>query len=213
LDIDFNRSDGNVAWDTSGFENHGTIIGPVNWIEHKADRALQINNQSLVAFPLSESLDITGATMTLSVWLNPASLSVESSSSKYSFNSRGTIDFFTKGDYTAFQINISSGQLSFFSGGWGRGKCTISLPDNWLYNWHHIVGVCTGKEIKLYLNGKLQQSILVDGEIQSTEVPWNLGRNAELPYSRRFEGAFKDVKIFKDALTDQDIWKLFISSY
>ena len=209
LDVDFNRSDGNVAWDASGFENHGTVIGPVNWIDRGSGKALQINNKSLVAFPLSESLNITGPTVTLSAWVYPTSLSAESSSSKYSFNSRGTIDLFTNGDQTVFQINISSGQLSFFAGGWGRGKCTILLPGDWLHNWHHIAGVCTGKEIKLYLNGKLQQTVFVDGAFQSTEVPWNLGRNAELPYSRRFEGMFNDVKIFRDALSDQDIWKLY----
>ena len=115
----------------------------------------------------------------------------------------GYIDFFTKGDYIVFQTDGT--HLSFFAGGWGRGQCCILLPDNWLNNWQHVAGVCTGRELKLYLNGKLQQTIPVEENIQSTEISWNLGRNAELPYSRQYEGLFDDIKIYKDALSDQDI--------
>ncbi len=195
LDVDFDRPDKNTVWDASGFENHGTIVGQVDWVDNEAGKALQVNTNSLVAFPLSESLNIAGPTITLSAWVYPIN------------DNRGYIDFFTKGDYIVFQTD--GGQLSFFAGGWGRGTCSVTLPGNWIRNWHHIAGVCTGKELKLYLNGKLQQSIPVEGDIESTEIPWNLGRNAEMPYSRRFEGMFDNVKIFKDALTDQDIENLY----
>ena len=194
LDLDFNQPDEHIVTDASGFENHGTIIGNVLWPTYSDGHALHINTGSLVEFPMSESLDITGPTITLTAWVYPVN------------EGRGYIDFFTKGDYTVFQVD--GGQLSFFAGGWGRGACKIPLPDNWLNNWHHIAGVCTGNELKLYFNGKLQQTIPVEGEIKSTEVPWNLGRNAEMPYSRRFEGIFDDVKIFKDALTDENIYNL-----
>jgi hypothetical protein len=186
LDIDFDRSDEHTLWDASGFENHGTIIGEVNWVDSEKGKVLYINTNSLVAFPLSESLNVTGATVTVSVWLYPVN------------NTRGYIDFFTKGDYIVFQTD--NGQLSFFAGGWGRGVCSIPLPDNWLNNWHHVTGVCTGNELKLYLDGELRQTIAIEGEIKATEVPWNLGRNAEMPYSRRFEGMFGGVKVFFEAM-------------
>ena len=198
LDIDFDRSGGNTLWDASGFANHGTVVGEANWIEHNKGKALQVTTNSLVAFPLSESLDITGATISISAWVYPTN------------NTRGYIDFITKGDYIVFQTN--GGQLSFFAGGWGRGTCTIPLPDNWLNNWHHVAGVCAGNELKLYLDGDLKQTIAIEGEIKKTEVPWNLGRNAEMPYSRRFEGMFGDVKIFREALTDQDINQLIVGA-
>ena len=195
LKIDMNSSHENILWDVSGFENHGTVVGQAKWGDSEAGRALQIDANSYVSFPMSESLNITGATLTMSAWIYPTK------------STRGYIDFFTKGDYIVFQTD--GGQLSFFAGGWGRGKCSIALPDNWLNNWHHVAGVCTGQEIILYLNGKEQQRVPVEGNINPTEIPWNLGRNAEMPYTRRFEGMFGDVQIYKEALSEQDIEELY----
>jgi hypothetical protein len=119
------------------------------------------------------------------------------------------MDFLSKGDYHAFQVSAYS--LAFFAGGWGRGLAFFWLPADWLNHWHHIAGVCDGKTLKLYLNGELQHVQPIEGSIKSTEIPWNIGRNAELPHSRSYKGALDEVRIYKEALTDEDIRGLYLN--
>ncbi|MDR3262578.1 MAG: GH92 family glycosyl hydrolase [Tannerella sp.] len=195
LSVDFDRQDETCIYDASGFDNHGTLRGTATWERRGQGGALYINGDAYIDFPLSESLCITGNTITLTVWIYPTG------------ESTGHIDFFTKGDYHVFQV--SGGKLSFFAGGWGRGTCSTPLPRNWLNHWHHIAGVCDGQTLKLYLNGELRQTLPVEGGMRSTEIPWNLGRNAEMPYSRRYKGWLDEVRIYKDALTDEAVRNLY----
>ncbi|MDR1746703.1 MAG: GH92 family glycosyl hydrolase [Tannerella sp.] len=195
LSVDFERWSDSCAYDRSGFGNDGVVCGTVGRKQREQGWALSLENGGYVQFPLSESLDITGNTLTMAAWVYPTG------------KSSGYMDFFTKGDYHVFQI--AGNELSFFAGGWGRGTCSAPLPDDWLNHWHHIAGVCDGKELRLYIDGDLKQSLPVEGLLAPTEILWNIGRNAEMPYSRQYKGQIDEIKIYKDALTDDDVRGLY----
>ena len=53
------------------------------------------------------------------------------------------------------------------------------------------------------------QTIAVDGAIAATEVPWNVGRNAEMPYARFGNIRFRDTRIYAVALTADAIKQIY----
>lgn len=194
LDLDYGKREGERLLDQSGFGNDGVGHGRLRWDE----TSVQTTEQAYITFPASESLMETGKTLTLLTWIAPQT----------PIEPRAYADFFTKGDYTLMKMEGPK-SLVFFAGGWGRGMCEIAVPSDWYTAWHQIAGVCTGHSLKIYLDGKLMQEIEVAGELEETEVPWNIGRNAEMPFSRFSDMRFSRTRIYGTALSDQDIRLLY----
>lgn len=194
LDLDFTKRQANRVPDQSGFGNDGIAHGPLRW----GDDYVETGEQAYLTFPSSGSLMEARKTLTLLTWIAPQS----------PIQRHAYADFFTKGDYTLMKMEGPE-RLVFFAGGWGRGVCEIQVPEDWYTAWHQIAGVCTGNSLKIYIDGQLKQEIQVAGELEATEVPWNLGRNAEMPFSRFSKMRFSRTRIFGTALSDQDIRHLY----
>ena len=99
--------------------------------------------------------------------------------------------------------------LVFFAGGWGRGTCMVKVPDNWYGRWHMVAGVGTADTLQLYVDGELVQQQSVKGKIQPTEVPWNIGRNAEMPFSRHSEMQIGSFRIYGAPLNENQIKDIY----
>lgn len=194
LDLDFGKRNGMQVFDQSGFGNDGIGHGDLIWSEHY----VQTGNQAYITFPTSASLMEARDSLTLLTWIAPQSPIEE----------HVYADFFTKGDYTLMKMEGPE-TLVFFAGGWGRGMCEIPVPADWYTVWHQIAGVCTGHSLKIYIDGRLMQEVEVAGKIDATELPWNLGRNAEMPFSRFSDMRFSKTRIYGTTLSDEDIWILY----
>ena len=111
----------------------------------------------------------------------------------------------TKGDNNVIQLH-GNRSLTFFIGGWGRGECNADLPENWIDNWHHVAGVCDGKSLWVYIDGKLESSLQIGSSaLPESKCNWNLGRNEEFPGERIFHGKIDKVKIFVEPLSEKEI--------
>jgi len=142
------------------------------------------------------ALDELGETLTMAVWVYPEASGDE------------LMDVLSKGDHHVLQVKDNK-QLSFFAGGWGRGDCTVHLPADWYGHWHAIAGVCSGKELRLYIDGKLKGStILAEGVDLSGTNKWTLGRNEEFPGQRIFKGKLDGVRVWAAALSAEEIGRL-----
>lgn len=192
LDLHYRDSNGGEASDLSGFGNHASPSGNLKW----GDGYVQTGQQAYLALPPSESLMEATPQVTLLTWVAPQ------------HPEEGYVDFFTKGDYTLLKMEGPQ-DLAFFAGGWGRGVCQVKVPDDWYGHWHLVAGVCTGTAIRLYIDGELMQELPVQGELVATEVPWNLGRNAEMPFSRFSDMKLSRTRIWGAALTSEDIRRLY----
>ena len=96
--------------------------------------------------------------------------------------------------------------LTFFAGGWGRGECITSLPENWLNNWHHIAGVSDGNSLKIFIDGTEIANQLTGTPVNlSTSAKWTVGRNEEFPEQRFFEGYIDQFKVFTEPLSQPEI--------
>jgi len=186
LSADGIKRDG-VVVDGSGFGNRARIIGGLG------EGSLVSGKDTYVEVDHAPSVDNLGETLTMVVKVYPIA------------PGEGLMDVFSKGDNHVLQIS-GNRDLTFFAGGWGRGDCTVALPDNWYGHWHTIAGVCLGEKLKVYIDGVLKGSADVDGRPNLTvESKWVLGRNEEFPGQRAFNGYIDKAKVFAEPLTDGQI--------
>lgn len=189
LDIDYSRQ---RAEDRSGFGNDGTAFGPLKW----SDGGVTTATDAYVEFPKTESLMYGYDEFTILTWLLPRK------------SGAWHMDFFSKGDCTV--LKMQSGRiLAFFAGGWGRGECLTALPEGWFDRWHLVAGVCRKGEIRLYIDGEPVRTMAVKGNVGTSELPWNIGRNAEMPYNRCGENSYRGTRIYAAALDDACIRKIY----
>jgi len=181
-----NVESAHLVQDISGMKNNG--FRETDTGEH-SDKVLR--------FSSSESLNLFDQTITLMIWVKPEQYAMA--------------DLITKGDHIVIQC--SGHALTFFAGGWGLGDCTAPLPANWLNNWHHIAGVCKGKLLQLYIDGKLQASTNLDFRPKLKSFGnWMIGGNEEFPNERIFKGEIDGIRIFKEALTASEIHDMMRTS-
>lgn len=180
------------ALDESGFKNDGICHGPLQW----GTRNVQTSINAFIEFPASQSLMQSTGEITILGWIKPLKAP------------EGYADFFTKGDYTVMKMQ-GRDDLVFFAGGWGRGTCMVKVPDNWYGRWHMVAGVGTADTLQLYVDGELVQQQSVKGKIQPTEVPWNIGRNAEMPFSRHSEMQIGSFRIYGAPLNENQIKDIY----
>lgn len=187
----------NLINDKSGFDNKGQIITTNADHTKNISNKLLLGDNAYIEMNAAASLDELGETITMMTWVYPTTVG------------SGLTDIFTKGDTNVLQI-AGGKSLTFFAGGWGRGDCTIDLPSDWLRHWHHIAGVCNGKMLYVYIDGVLKGTTLTDQTANlSVNNKWMLGRNEEFPSERIFHGYIGNAKIFKEALSAEDIFTVF----
>ena len=189
--------------DGSGFGNRAAIMGGGAGREGSEKQGegggLLLGKDRYVVVPGAPSLDNMGETMTMMVGVYPVA------------KRQGLVDIFTKGDNHVLQVKDGK-TLTFFAGGWGRGDCTVDLPDDWVGHWHHLAGVCTGRELLLYIDGRLAGKSVVDGLVNlSVANKWVLGRNEEFPGERIFEGRVRDTRVYAAALGEAEIRALAVT--
>ena len=181
---------GKAVTDSSGFHNNGKIIS--GSIANNKDRLL-FGDSTYVEVPNSPALDNMDESITMMGWVYPMG------------NEKGLVDIITKGDNHVLQMTDNR-TLTFFAGGWGRGDCTVNLPANWQQHWHHIAGICNGKTLYVYIDGVLAGTSTLEASTDlSVNNKWTLGRNEEFPSERIFHGYINKVKVFKAALSADDI--------
>ncbi len=171
----------NEVKDKSGFGNNGNKSIFGNYIE----------------LPHSASLDSNGTALTMMEWIYDTG------------TNKPLTELMAKGDNHVLQL-VDGKSLTFFAGGWGRGDCTVSLPNNWRNNWHQIAGVCNGKDLRVYIDGELKGITPLEEIINlNVAARWTIGSNEEFPLDRTFGGKIKGVKIFAAPLSAEDIKSIY----
>jgi beta-galactosidase len=137
------------------------------------------------------ALDITGKQLTLSLWVFPRK-----------WNTDGT--FITKGSYQFGLCQNYKDSLQFYVGDSKRTSVTVAVAQDWENKWHHLAGIYDGKNLSIYVDGKLTGSKAYSGSITNKPFPVNIGRNPEIEgqeYSGRTSNAlFDQVAIFNKAV-------------
>ena len=170
-----------IVKDKSGFSNNGQQSAFGNYIQ----------------LPHTPSLDSNGTTLTMMAWIYDTG------------TTKPYTELIAKGDNHVFQL-ADGKSLTFFTGGWGRGDCTVPLPDNWRNHWHHIAGVCNGKDLRVYIDGKRQGITSLEEMINlNVAARWTIGNNEEFPLDRLFRGKIKGIKIYAAPLSALEVQTIY----
>jgi hypothetical protein len=188
-DLRFQQIDIGIIKDISGFSNHGIV------------KTSDSENPDFIGFNVNSFVEIKN---------NLAFSSLENQITmmgwvKLSVTENYPVSIITQGDHNVIQL-LNKNEIEFFAGGWGRGTCNVNLSSGFLDGWHHIAGVADGLLLKLYIDGKLMETVTLDNNASLiTKANWNLGRNEEFPGKRIFNGRMDGVKIFAVALSPNEI--------
>ncbi len=204
------------ANDISGNENNGTVMGGVSLTSDRLGKlnkayAFPGNSNSYIECGSSNSLKITGP-ITMSAWIyldggyfNPRVLNYgnEGSGTNYQISMTGNsnVNRFIDGG-----IAMRNGQGAFFCcGSQGNG---INIP---ALSWQHIAFTVDNFGVaKSYLNGKLTRTIQGTpvNELNYSNTTLNIGRKNQSAFDA-FGGKLDEIRIYKRALTDEQINYLY----
>jgi hypothetical protein len=150
LHLKFDEISGAFAKDSSGNNNHGTIVGAATWVNGKKGKALSLNG-STNAVVLGDILDIGTSDQTFTCWIKTSSTNVR------------IID---KSDWTSIWrgIMIWLDGSGYFYAALGDGTTYVNQASSILNdgNWHHIAVVFDRDGLlQIFIDGIAKQTISI----------------------------------------------------
>jgi len=188
----FDEGEGDVATDSSGNGNDGTIVRGPEWVDGKFGKALKFDGGKTqkVEIPHSDSFAEITTAVTIEMWLNPANFSA-------------WMSFGVKGDITyGMFIEPSAFVRIHYSGGSTLDTPASSIKAN---EWTHVVGTYDGENVRIYLNGEMKAELATNVAIPADAQSFVIGGTQE---SRDwFTGMIDEVKLYSRGLTEDEIKK------
>jgi hypothetical protein len=195
----FDESEGRSAGDSSGDNHAGMLVGDPQWRPSggKVGGALEFDGGGdYVRIENELSFDITNH-ITVSAWVNISSVPVIWTA------------IVTKGD-SAWRLSTEEANQRFHFAvtgeTWVNGRRRVEVNE-----WHHVLGVYDGKQIRMYVDGKLDASRPWKGQIGGNDYPVYIGENAERT-GRCWDGLIDDVRIYNYALSKKAVEALYNKS-
>jgi len=153
-----------------------------------------------VEFYRHPKLDISGNQLAIGFWVKPRPI-------------EQTNVFVAKGKH-AYGLQMANEQtLEFYVSNGERISAKAKVPDNFYDKWHQVVGICNGRSLQLYLDGKNVANAKFSGNIQSSPFPLCIGREAETQDQGEYSGrmscmVFDELKMFDKAVSIDEFNKL-----
>ena len=202
----FNEGKGLTAYDFSGNDNHGTLVGAPDWSENRffeEDRALEFDGVgdyvdiSYTGFPVMTSI-------TVSAWYRPNQASGKYSHLVTRYGPNGI----------SFSLYQASSKLEFYINGGGEANLIISDNDVIIENtWHHIVGIFNGetKNQEVFINGLSAGKRNYNVVLNNSNTNIVIGDSAYHDVSK-FDGQIDEVRIYNRALSPSEVKLLYEST-
>jgi len=188
---------GDVAYDSSGNENHGTLDGGPTVVDGQYGKALAFNN-SRVTIPASETLTgkLFQGEFTLSFWINPTRTGNTWQQVFRAMTSSSSND-------TVFINN--DGHLTWrgFVGGTWTVLCSTAAGVAPANQWTHAAVVGDATTFRIYVNGALSQEAArqtTDGSNANYHIGGDPGATGE-----SYAGMADDVAVFNHAMTEREV--------
>ena len=100
--------------------------------------------------------------------------------------------------YTSKCIDFTIG-----AGGWVRANGTTRVPAN---QWVHVAGTFDGKRMKVFFNGRLEGTTVVERDYTPSPLPLRIGHAAfKLEKKRKFDGRIDDAMFWTRALSEKQL--------
>ncbi len=140
---------------------------------------------------ITPSPTISSSIATISAWVYPTSSSADSYivDSGTSDNQFSLIWYPTNNTYKGFAAHFGTGTT------WATSTAVATIN-----TWHHVIATADGSTLKLYVDGKLVNSVAED--TATTSTVWEIGSNGA---SGGFNGFIDEVKIYNFSLTADQV--------
>jgi glycerophosphoryl diester phosphodiesterase len=196
---DFNEGEGDTFADQTGNLNTGTFYNGLSWSKGQIANGLLLDGiDDYANIPASNSLDIDGEEVSVSVWARLDLLPGELPGAYgpiYDSETDNYVIYEDKGNNELrFKVTTSD----------GAERPGIPAADLRVNEWLHIVGVYDGNNAMIYLNGELKDTHALTGTVNPGQVT-NLGTSL----GSYFKGSIDNIQIFALALSDADIKFLY----
>jgi hypothetical protein len=192
---------GTLAYDGSGYEHHGQLMGGPTWMSGQQGGALSLDGlDDHVWISDSASLEVSG-TLTLEAWVYPESLAGEQVLfSRWQDGQR------------AYELTLDQGRLRARLSSDGvnaveLGTATLTVT---LESWQHLALVYDGASAYYYVDGVGQETPNAPpaGSVFSGTAPLFLGRSTDVSSTAlSFAGLLDEVQILDVARDDLYAWQ------
>jgi len=188
----FDESKGTIAKDSSSGKHDGSIVGDAKWTQGKTGGAIELDgNGSFVKIADEHAFDMSGE-VTIACWVNFRSVPNDYTA------------IVTKGD-NSWRLSTSERRRIFHASvtGWEQLMVdgSTEVPAN---QWHHAAAVYDGKQVCIYVDGKVDVCRNWTGGIGQNDFEVLIGENDQ-ENGRYFDGLIDDVRIYNYALSKTEI--------
>lgn len=192
----FDEGDGDVATDSSRNGNNAQIIGP-QWVDGMFNKALSFSGASdYVDCGNDPSLDLLD-NLSIVVWVNHNQGNdgyiIMKNDSGDGVRQYGFLDYPSTCGGINFYCETAGGRGDFCFAGSGVDDGT----------WHHVALVIDYPDIKLFLDGKIQDTRKLPSNMRSVNSSVWIGKRK--PNNYPFSGIIDEVAIFNVSISEDDI--------
>jgi len=197
----FDESSGDVAKDSSGNKNDGTLVNGPKWVDGEFDNALSFDGvDDYVNLPATTSDNWEGITMVAWVWLNLLPNELVSSYGEIYGSNQDLYDMYEDKGNNELRVKVATTASAE-----RPGIPTAQLQKN---QWVHIAGTydSAAGEVKIYMDGQLIDTHNLTGfinGIQYSSIGTQGGPSG--PFTDFLNGIIDEVALFNVTLDEQDI--------
>jgi hypothetical protein len=205
----FDEGTGDIAYDVSGYENHGALMNEPTWADGLPllSKALDFDGENdYVEIPDDLSLDISGP-FTISAWIYPRSFPDWSAWDFASFVNKWMNYILQTGEFGPRRLRM------IFRDAQGESY-VLESPDNTLTldEWQHVAGLWDGDSLKLFRSGQ-QVASAYAGPVAPNPTSNPLYISTESTSWQFFDGLIDEVKVYSRALSPEEIGVEFESGF
>lgn len=194
----FDEGFGDQVADSSGSTNHAVRkAGTLEFVEGKHGWAAKLGAQAFLEAKPSATLDATAQSnqVTVAAWIKPSA--VDAAKLAFVFSRREAAT-----NYELYGLSIWNGVPSFNLHFQRAAAVEAAKPGEWM----HLAGTYDGAFIRVYVNGVEAGSNDEVLTIPADVNPGVIGANVDGPGPGHFfDGLIDDLRIYKRALTAQEI--------
>ncbi len=196
----FDEGYGNTSYDRiQGTELTLVDIDDSNWVDGKLGKAIQFNGNPEHGYNNEFPSTLTNNGFTMQAWVEPGY-----------FDPNGAIaGFYSMQDFG--WLSLAYHDYEYRMGFWlyNSGNDRVAFSNSLSSGaWNHLVGVHDGRELRIYLNGQLNQVTGINaGEFNN---PYLFAIGTSYPYKLRyFYGKIDEVAIWNRSLSQEEIQSLY----
>jgi hypothetical protein len=194
----FDETKGDKVTDSSGRNNHGTVIGNPVWKKGKFGNAFEFDGNTWIEVPDSDSLNFTDV-ISIEVWAICYSGGPDGNMNRRLLQKGG--------DDQQWRLLNEWGNFRFEVGSYPE----LDIPQFSKDVWHHVVAVYDGANLIIYIDGEEAGRKAVSGPIPTaTGAKLFIGTKHETaPPGDRWYGMMDELRIINKALTPQEVKELY----